>query len=68
MKAISLWQPRASAMAHGLKRNETRGHLTRYLGDLVICSALREPVPVIGHQRFFNLPADVAVAVMAQLR
>lgn len=42
MKAISLWQPWASAMAHGAKRNETRSWSTAYRGDLVICSAQRK--------------------------
>lgn len=43
MKAISLWQPWASAMASGMKRNETRHWATEYRGDLVICSAKRKP-------------------------
>lgn len=41
-KAISLWQPWASAMALGLKRNETRGWPLLYRGDLVICAAKRK--------------------------
>lgn len=41
MKAISLWEPWATAMAAGLKQNETRGWDTRYRGDLVICAAKR---------------------------
>lgn len=41
MKAISLWQPWASAVADGSKRNETRHWPTNYRGDLVICSAKR---------------------------
>ena len=41
MKAISLWQPWASAMALGLKQNETRSWPTAYRGDLVICSTKR---------------------------
>lgn len=43
MKAISLWQPWASAMAEGIKKNETRSWFTPYRGDLVICSAKRKP-------------------------
>ena len=43
MKAISLWQPWASAMAVGLKRNETRHWPTSHRGPLAICSALRKP-------------------------
>lgn len=58
MKAISLHQPWATAMAIGLKRNETRNRLTHYRGDLVICSALKP----MNHDRFdimrlHNMPA-----------
>jgi hypothetical protein len=41
MKAISLWEPWASAIALDLKHNETRGWPTAYRGDLAICSAKR---------------------------
>lgn len=43
LKAISLWQPWASAMAEGRKRNETRGHLTHYRGELAIHASKRKP-------------------------
>jgi hypothetical protein len=43
MKAISLWQPWAWAMAEGIKRIETRSWPISYRGDLVICSAKRKP-------------------------
>ncbi len=43
MKAITLWQPFASAMAQGIKRNETRAWPTNYRGDVVIVSAIRVP-------------------------
>ena len=43
MKAISLWQPWASAMARGDKRNETRSWAISHRGDLLICSAKRRP-------------------------
>lgn len=43
MKAISLWQPWASAMQRGQKHNETRSWPTSYRGDLLICSAKRMP-------------------------
>lgn len=39
MKAISLWQPWASAIALGHKRIETRGWSTRYRGPLAIHAA-----------------------------
>lgn len=43
LRAISLWQPWASAMASGFKRIETRSWPTSHRGDLVICSAKRKP-------------------------
>lgn len=39
MKAITLYQPWASLMAGGYKKNETRSWSTEYRGDLVIHSA-----------------------------
>lgn len=39
MKAISLWQPWASAIAVGLKQNETRHWPTPYRGPLAIHAA-----------------------------
>ena len=39
MKAITLWEPWASAMRDGLKTIETRSWPTNYRGDLVICAA-----------------------------
>jgi hypothetical protein len=39
MKIISLWQPWASLMAAGIKRNETRSWSTSYRGDVVIHAA-----------------------------
>lgn len=41
MKAISLWQPWAAAMAAGEKLNETRSWATSYRGPLAICAAKR---------------------------
>lgn len=41
MKAISLWQPWASAIALGLKRIETRSWSTSYRGPLAIHAAKR---------------------------
>ena len=41
MKAISLWQPWASAIALGHKRIETRGWSTRYRGPLAIHATKR---------------------------
>lgn len=41
--AISLWQPWASFMAHGLKRNETRSWYTPYRGPLAIAATKSQP-------------------------
>ena len=69
MKAISLWEPWASAIAyrpehHGIlaaegitaqKRIETRKWYTRYRGDLVICSTKNPKVA--------GLPLGMAVCI-----
>lgn len=39
IKAITLWQPWASFMARGMKKNETRSWSTSYRGPLAIHSA-----------------------------
>lgn len=39
MKAISLWQPWASAIALGVKCIETRGWRTNHVGPIAICAA-----------------------------
>jgi len=43
MKAISLWQPWASLMAMGIKKNETRHWATFNRGPLLIHAAKRKP-------------------------
>lgn len=43
MKAISLWQPWASAMAMSLKLNETRSWQAQYRGPIAIHAAKRRP-------------------------
>jgi len=49
VKAITLWQPWASAMAAGLKRIETRGYPAERLGlrsgDLLAIHAAKRPIP-----------------------
>lgn len=78
MKAISLWQPWASAIALGLKTIETRSWSTKYRGELAIHAANRWA----GDQREFariehmvgRLPARVplgaivAVATLSEVR
>ena len=55
MKAISLWQPWASAMILNFKHNETRSWYTSYRGPLVIHAAKRaDPWPNITVQGFFE--------------
>ena len=39
MKALSLWQPWASLVAHGVKRIETRGRMFNHRGPLLIHAA-----------------------------
>lgn len=36
LKAITLWEPWASLMAIGAKKNETRGCWTKHRGDIAI--------------------------------
>lgn len=41
MKAITIWQPWAGALAAGIKENETRSWATKYRGPIAIHSAAR---------------------------
>jgi len=43
MKAITLWQPWASAIAFGIKKIETRAWSTRHRGYLLIHAAQKTP-------------------------
>lgn len=43
MRALTLWQPWASAITHGLKTVETRSWRTDYRGPLAIHAAQRSP-------------------------
>jgi len=42
MKALSLWQPWASAIALGVKKIETRSRYTHYRGELAICATQKK--------------------------
>lgn len=74
MKALSLWQPWASAIAIGAKRIETRCWFTHYRGLLLIHAAARGPksrvadwIDVLGLDLDVdNIPFGALVAV-AQL-
>ena len=55
MKAISLWQPWASLMAMGVKKNETRAWATSYRGPLLIHAAKKVlGWPSLTIQAFFD--------------
>lgn len=41
MKAITIWQPWAGALAAGIKENETRSWPTKYRGPIAIHSAMK---------------------------
>lgn len=65
MKAISLYQPYASAVALGLKKNETRGRPWDFVGTIAICSTKTVP------DKFRRYAADdelIAKAFIATLR
>lgn len=49
MKALSLWQPWASAIAIGSKRIETRSWSTNYRGPLLIHAAKRKNISELIH-------------------
>ena len=71
MKAISLWQPHATAIGLGLKPWETRGWSTAYRGPLAIHAAKRpwrenEPWDVEARQRLALRLAEVAVGAFPQ--
>ena len=51
MKALSLWQPWASAIAVGSKRIETRSWATKYRGPLLVHAAKRK---VIGELLYYH--------------
>lgn len=64
MKALTLWEPYATLVAHGFKEVETRDWYTNYRGPLAIHAAKRKPDPTdlshvtfaLGH-RGLELPA-----------
>ncbi len=51
MKALTLWQPWATAMALGEKRIETRVWSTKYRGEIAIHSAAKLPSKWLGESR-----------------
>ena len=63
MKAITIWQPWASLLAHGVKQYETRSWATSYRGPIAIHAAAREP-----RKCFDALDLDGVFQVAAALR
>lgn len=53
-KALSLWQPHATAIALGIKRYETRSWATSYRGPLLVCGAKKKFVPKDYDLTWFN--------------
>ena len=49
MKAITIWQPYAQAIALGLKRYETRSWGTRHRGPIAIHASMRPPGQNLRH-------------------
>jgi hypothetical protein len=62
MKAISLWQFWASAIALGLKRNETRSWATNYRGTIAIHAAKRDTRELRDHFNLLMCRGDFAEA------
>lgn len=59
MKAISLWQPYASAIPLGFKRVETRHWTTNYRGELAIHAAKKDDKILRAVTRQGGLPDDL---------
>ena len=74
MKALSLWQPWASAILLGHKRIETRHWSTRYRGPLLIHAAkkwdrdLRETAEIGGLPADLPLGALICTAMLVDIR
>lgn len=69
MKAISLWQPFASAIPLGLKRIETRHWTTNYRGELAIHASKKDTtelraVAYLGGMPARDLPFGYVVAIV----
>jgi activating signal cointegrator 1 len=67
MRAISLWQPWASAIPMGLKMFETRGWKTNYRGPLIVHAAKRmtseQKTFIMANSLPYNLPLGNIVAI-----
>lgn len=67
MKAISLWQPWASLVAHGLKHFETRHWSTQYRGTLAIHAAKRPALLTECNPTIINALNDVGYWKLSEL-
>ena len=78
MKALTLWQPWAWAMASGMKLVENRPwgiagaeQCRWFFGPfawlVTEMQRLPRPVPCRGYQKLWNLPADINAAVLEQV-
>ena len=54
MKVITLWEPWASLVAHGEKKNETRIWSHKYRGPLLIHAAKKYPGNIIFEEPFYT--------------
>lgn len=72
IKALTLWQPWASLIAHHAKQYETRSWSTRYRGWLAIHAAKRKPegfaaaanvLAEVGYTQWSQLPTGCVVAI-----
>ena len=62
MKAITIWQPWAGAVAEGIKENETRSWYTKYRGPIAIHAA--QLAIQIGWARYAELEAKEVIWVI----
>jgi hypothetical protein len=58
IRAISLWQPWAGALAVGIKTVETRPWQTKVRGDLLICSAKKVVQPFFYPNNYEDVVSD----------
>lgn len=62
MKAITIWQPWAGALAAGIKENETRSWPTKYRGPIAIHAAIKEALSGLA-----QIPEPTALKIMEAL-
>lgn len=65
MKAITIWQPWAGAVAEGIKENETRSWYTKYRGPIAIHAA-QQPIQ-IGWMRYTSIEVKEVIARRMEL-